>query len=137
MIYTKPCARPGCDGLAKGRSRKQLAERSFCSTRCCYQYRRDMGIPIAPQTPAQRREAGRKGGLVGSARRFRQAAQRYADEVKTKIPESLLGKLTFREQSLLTVLMVRTWEQGHRVGMACMRQRSYAEQARKQKGVAA
>jgi hypothetical protein len=131
MIYTKPCERPGCDGLAKGRSLNQLAKRHFCSTRCCYRYRRDMGIPIAPQTPEQRREAGRKGGLVGSARRFRQASQAYAEDVKTKIPESLLGKLTFREQSLLTVLMVRTWEQGHRVGMSCERQRSYAEQARK------
>ena len=133
-MFTKPCERAdrGCAGLAKGLSRNQLAKRRFCSLKCLYEHRRETGaLPVPHLTSEQRRAFGRKGGIVGGARRRRQALQTYVDSTTAQIPESLRGKLTFREQTLLTVLMVRTWEEAHRLGMTCARQQGYAEQARK------
>lgn len=127
-LYTKPCERSGCEGLAKALSLKELPKRRFCSSKCCYEVRRATGDGVPRLTREQRTEFGRRGGLKGAETRRRAAVIKFAAEMETRIPESLMGKLTHREQVLLTTLLTRTWERGWLRGVACQRLRQGVEE---------
>jgi hypothetical protein len=140
-MYTKPCERAdrGCVELASAQSPRLLGKMRFCSLRCSYIARVEAGTqPRWNLTAQQRHDAGRTGALVGHARRRKAAVLKAAQHVNGLMPIALRLRLTEREQALITAMLVRAWEMGHKRGMQRERKRkdslgprAFLEQARK------
>jgi hypothetical protein len=145
-MFTKPCERSnrGCEGLAHAKTRKNLARRRFCGMRCSYLHRVEIGRqPTWNLTAEQRSEAGRRGGTSGAVRRRKAAVLAAASHVNGLMPQWLRARLTERETGLITAMLVRSWEMGHKRGLYCERKRQQAielraflKQARKPKEAA-
>lgn len=140
MMFTKPCANPSCPEICRARTRRLLAKAKYHSLPCFYDYKRRMGWSVTPTYTLQQRQAsGRKGGLAGAATRRRQAVLRHVRSLQKLAPDALMAKLTQREQALITVLLVRAFEQGRQSGVFYERvrtNRAFVEQARKPKEAA-
>lgn len=134
-MFTKPCGRAdrGCLGLAHARTPRILAQRQFCSYRCGYLDRVERGVqPQWKLTPEARREAGRKGGANGAAKRRKAAIHAHVTKVTNLIPRDLMRKLTHREQALVALLLTKSYERGYRRGSSAEQKRSSRmEQAQK------
>ncbi len=134
-MYTKPCARAGCSLLVVAKTPRLLRKRKYHSLPCFYQHKRDMGWSVTPNyTLAQRKVSGRKGGLTSASTRRRRAVLRHVHRIAGLMPEVLVAKLTQREQTLITLLLVRAYERGRENGVFYERvrqTRSFVEQARK------
>jgi hypothetical protein len=132
-MFTKPCERAslGCEGLAHANTQRNLARRRFCGQRCAYLHRVDIGKqPSWNLTTAQRSEAGRRGGRSGAVRRRKVAVMAAAKHVRGLMPQWLRARLTEREDGLITAMLIRAWEMGHKRGMHCARHRQQAEELR-------
>lgn len=89
MIHTKPCTRPGCQGTCVALTAKRLVKRQFCCVRCAALDRYAHGAKPPQMTPAQRRAAGRKGGLRAGETRRRRAIERIVADISKLVPVAL------------------------------------------------
>lgn len=140
-MFTKPCANPSCRELCRAKTLRLLGRAKYHSLPCFYAYKRRMGWSVTPEyTLAQRQVSGRKGGHTSAATRRRAAVRRHVASIQKLAPDALMAKLTQREQALITLLLVRAFEQGRQGGVFYERVRlGRLEQARKRtnNGVAA
>jgi hypothetical protein len=137
-MFTKPCANPSCGELCQARTPGLIAKAKYHSLSCFYDYKRRMGWSVTPTyTLPQRQASGRKGGLAGAGTRRRRAVRSHVLRIQQLAPDALMAKLTQREQTLITLLLVRAFERGRESGVFYERVRqSRVDQSRKREAAA-
>lgn len=127
MILTKPCARGGCTGEARGRTPSELARARFCSARCSALERYRRGGGYASSALAL---GSRIGGVVSAERRHRRAAEQTIERAAKVLPVDVLLILSREQIARLYAALARLEREAYRRGVVTTLTRRRREQRR-------
>lgn len=119
-MFSKPCERGGCTGVATASCASRLVIVRFCSQRCAYLERVRLGTWLKSElTPALRRKGAKRAGRIVGDRRRKEAVLRAASKLSGFVPDRLALALDPPDLILIRVLLARAYRQGYKTGYAC------------------
>jgi len=120
-LFTKPCTRPGCEGICRSYRPSQHARKLYCSNRCAAVVRVAAGVK-PPRLPHEHYVAiGRKGGTQGGFKRRKAAAMRAARDLARLIPKDMELRLSAEDYRRVLALLTRAWRQGRTTERSALR----------------